>query len=258
MWRQAKSCSVWKMLSKAKLSLIRSLEEKKFRQKEMLFVVEGEKMLLELKQSGWKYKQVFLTRNFEEKYPGFFPDSEQVSEEELKKISFLKSSSSGLALVQFPKKPSLTIHDRGFYLVLDGIRDPGNLGTIIRTCDWFGISDIICSNDTVDFTNPKVIQSSMGSIFRVRLHYLDFQTFFSDLPVQLPIFGADMNGENLFQTKLSQGFLVIGNEADGIRPQTRQWISRLICIPQAGTGVESLNASIATAIICGERFRQSQ
>ena len=246
------------MLSKAKISLIRSLEEKKFRQKESLFVVEGEKMLLELSQSGWSFQQVFLTQAFLEKHPGKFPSAALISEEELKKISFLKTSSSGLALVKFPSTPSLEIQPNGFYLVLDGIRDPGNLGTIIRTCDWFGISDIICSTDTVDFTNPKVIQSSMGSIFRVNLHYLDLNTFFSDIQTPMPIFGADMKGKNLYQTKLNQGFLLIGNEADGLRPATRKVITQFLSIPQVGTKVESLNASIATAIICAERFRQMQ
>jgi RNA methyltransferase, TrmH family len=246
------------MLSKAKISLIRSLEEKKFRQKEGLFVVEGEKMLLELAQSGWEWEQVYLTSTFLERHPNVFGRYEEVQEEELGKISFLKTSTAGLALVKQPKNNEINLKKDGFYVVLDGIRDPGNLGTIVRTLDWFGISEVICSMDTVDFTNPKVIQASMGSIFRVGLLYMDLKVLFEQNSGILPIIGTAMEGENVFQSDLKSGLLIIGNEAEGIRSETQKWVDKWISIPQAGDKVESLNASIATAILCAERYRQTQ
>ena len=246
------------MLSKAKLSYIRSLEEKKNRQKEGLFVVEGEKMLLELSQSAWECDQVYLTSSFLIKHPHQFSFYEPIDEGHLKKISFLKTSSAGLAIVKLPPQKKLFIDNSEFYVVLDGIRDPGNLGTIIRTLDWFGIKDLICSQDTVDFTNPKVIQSSMGSVFRVNLHYLDLPSFLADYSGKIPIFAADISGENAFKTELSSGILIIGNEADGVRSETKRWVDKWIHIPKAGSRAESLNASIATAILCAERFRQIQ
>ncbi len=236
--------------------MIRSLEEKKFRQKEGLFVVEGEKMLLELAQSGWEWAQVYLTSNFIDKHPHTFSTYELVTEEDLKKISFLKTSTAGLALVKLPTIKQFQPRPNGFYLVLDGLRDPGNLGTILRTLDWFGFREVICSLDTVDFTNPKVIQSSMGSIFRVGLNYADLKEVFEQSSGILPIIGTAMEGENAFECDLKSGLLIIGNEAEGIRQETKKWVDKWISIPQAGNKVESLNASIATAILCAERFRR--
>jgi TrmH family RNA methyltransferase len=137
-----------------------------------------------------------------------------------------------------------------------GGKDPGNLGTILRTLDWFGFREVICSLDTVDFTNPKVIQSSMGSIFRVGLSYADLKEVFEQNSGILPIIGTAMEGENAFNCDLKSGLLIIGNEAEGIRLETKKWVDKWISIPQAGNKVESLNASIATAILCAERFKR--
>jgi TrmH family RNA methyltransferase len=244
------------MLSKAKISKINSLENKKFRREFGLFVVEGEKMLLELAHSGFEVVEAFVTADFESKHPELFKTSVVVKEGELSKISFLKTATSGLAVVSIPSaEEKFSFRPGSFFLALDGVRDPGNLGTIIRTADWFGISGIVCSADTVDCYNPKTIQASMGSIFRVKISYLDLPSFLAEVPSVFPIFGTDMVGENLFQKSLNQGIVVLGNEAEGINLATQKQISQILAIPRLGQGVESLNVAISAAIICAEYAR---
>ncbi len=246
------------MLSKAKTSLIRSLEQKKFRKEHNLFVVEGEKMLLELANSSFKVSEVFVTGQFDDKHLNLFPNSEVVSETELSKISFLKTVSAGLALVEIPKAETNFIPKKdNFYLALDGIRDPGNLGTIIRTADWFGLSDLICSSDSVDCFNPKTIQASMGAIFRVKVHYVNLPETLKAINKDIPVYGADMKGDSLFKAELKNGIVVVGNEADGLRTETREQIANYVAIPKTNSQAESLNAAVSAAIICAEFARNA-
>ena len=180
----------------------------------------------------------------------------EISVTELEKISTLKTPQEVLALVKMPQWPVLQYeHLKGkFSLVLDGIQDPGNLGTIIRIADWFGIENIICSDDTVDAYNPKVVQACTGSLARVKVHYARLNDF---LPgVKLPVFGALLDGSNIYKTDFgSEGLLVVGNEGNGIRPEVQKLVGKAVTIPRIGKA-ESLNVAIATALFCSEITRK--
>lgn len=179
---------------------------------------------------------------------------QEVSEAELGKISSLNTPQEVIALVEIPGRGELQLPFlSGFTLILDGIQDPGNLGTIIRTADWFGISTIICSEDTVDVYNPKVVQASMGSLSRINVWYTDLLLLLPQ--IKQPVFGAVLNGENIYQTDFgTAGFILLGNEGNGIRPEIQQLIGRKITIPQSGKA-ESLNVAIAAAVFCNEISR---
>jgi len=175
----------------------------------------------------------------------------------MEKISSLKTPQEIAALVKIPVWPPLNNAKlkQKFSLVLDGIQDPGNMGTIIRTADWFGIHDIICSEDTVDAYNPKVVQASMGSLSRINVHYTNLNTVLAQ--IRLPIFGAMLNGENIYRTDFgAEGLIVFGNEGNGVRPEIEQLITKTVTIPRAGKA-ESLNVGIATALFCSEISRKS-
>ncbi len=179
---------------------------------------------------------------------------QEVSEAELGKISSLNTPQEVIALVEIPDRGELQLQSlSGFTLMLDGLQDPGNLGTIIRTADWFGISTIICSEDTVDVYNPKVVQASMGSLSRINVWYTDLLLLLPQ--IKQPVFGAVLNGENIYQTDFgTEGFILLGNEGNGIRPEIQQLIGRKITIPQSGKA-ESLNVAIAAAVFCNEISR---
>lgn len=239
------------MLSKSQFKLIRSLGHKKNRQEQNLFIAEGRKVIQEFLDSGVSLHMLFTVSE------SFYPEISQrmeVSQVELQKISYLTTPQTALALFEIPEMPPPSAS--GLQVVLDQVRDPGNLGTIIRLCDWFGVSDLVCSTDTVDCYNPKVVQASMGSLARINVHYLDLVDFLQDQ--NKPVFGTFLNGENIYKESLpKEGILVMGNEANGITSNTERYITRRLTIPQFGNTreTESLNVATATAIALSE-FRR--
>jgi len=246
------------MLSKAQISLINSLQQKKFRTQHNLFIVEGIKSVLEFINSTYKVQKIFSTPQAATKL-GKLPQNiklEEVTEAEFTKISSLKTPQGALALVEIPNQKQLNPADlTGKHsLVLDDIQDPGNLGTIIRTAEWFGIQQIICSIGTVDAYNPKVVQATMGSLSRVQLHYIDIEPFLAT--TDLPTFGALLDGQSIYTTDFThQGLIIMGNEGNGIRKNLLPKINKAVTIPRIGEA-ESLNVAVAATIFCSELSRQ--
>jgi TrmH family RNA methyltransferase len=242
------------MVSKNQIKLITSLQQKKFRQTHQLFVAEGAKVIQELLQSNFVLEHLYVTEQLFHDI-----DSEKksmISETDLKRISSLNTVNNCLAVFKIPTVVSG--NSDGLILALDNIRDPGNLGAIIRLCDWFGITQIVCSEQTVDSYNPKVIQATMGSIARVTIKYLDLAKFLSKATV--PVFGTFMDGNNVFKENLpSNGILVFGNEANGISSTIESLVTNKLCIPRFGPlqQTESLNVATATAIFLSEFKRNS-
>jgi len=237
------------MVTKNQIKLISSLQQKKYRKQYGLFFVEGQKVIQELLDSDFVLEELFVTEAiFENIAPRNI-----ISEKDLKQISALANPNNSLAVFRIPNEQKTQAN--GLILALDSVRDPGNLGTIIRLCDWFGIKNLICSEDTVDVYNPKVLQATMGSITRVTINYLDLNEFLSQ--TELPVFGTFMEGENIYKTSLPhKGIIVLGNEANGISSAIEQSISHKIAIPRFGNPTESLNVATATAIVLSE-FRRS-
>ncbi|MGY8938540.1 MAG: TrmH family RNA methyltransferase [Flavobacteriales bacterium] len=236
-------------ISKSQLKLITSLSQKKYRQKHNLFIAEGIKVVNELLNSSFEVELIFCTNDFQTTLPE--NKITRVSETELKKISTLKSPNKVLSLFKIPEEKP--IQNSGLILALDAINDPGNLGTIIRLCDWFGIAQLVCSKNTVDCYNQKVVQASMGSLTRIKIQYLDLKNYFSES--LLPTFIADMNGENVYQTVLpKEGILILGNEANGVSEEIKKKIKHKISIPRFGETqkTESLNVATAAAILISE------
>ena len=242
------------MVSKNQIKLITSLQQKKYRFAHQLFFAEGIKVIQELVESNFELVHLYTTQN----------DFEQVStdkrtliaESDLKKITALATPNSCLAVFKIPAEKK--IGESGLILALDSIRDPGNLGTILRLCDWFGIDQLICSKETVDIYNPKVVQATMGSIARVNVNYVDLENVVSQ--TKLPVFGTFMDGNNIYKTNLPQeGIIIMGNEANGISPELEKLIKNRLTIPRFGTlqKTESLNVATATAIILSEFRRLS-
>jgi TrmH family RNA methyltransferase len=251
------------MLSKAKIKRIRSLSQSKFRKEHGLFVAEGTTNVLDLLQGDSEIYGLFATADWIGKYgdnAGDFRISE-VDERELKQISNLKNPSDVLGVFHIRKDSPFDLATvDGYVLMLDDIRDPGNLGTIIRTADWFGISDIVCSQESVDVYNPKVVQASMGSIVRVQVHYENLEDLLITKPEGLFVYGAVLDGTSISAVdKPGKGIFLIGNEAHGISQELLPLIDHKITIPgfsaPGRSAAESLNASIATAVICYE-FRR--
>ena len=230
------------MITKNQIKFIKSLSLKKNRIKEQLFIAEGEKVVSELLRSDFEIKNIYATKEWKVSNDNIT----QISNAELQKISNLKSPNKVLAVVQF-KNHKIIKHD-GITLVLDEINDPGNLGTIIRMCDWFGVKQIICSKNTVDIFNPKVVQSAMGSAFRVQVNYIDLENYLSK--INTPIYGTFMDGKNLKEVKLAKSaHLVMGNEANGISNQINKLITDKVAIKNIGKSAESLNVAVATSIL---------
>lgn len=239
------------MLTAHTIKTIQSLDKKKYRQKYNLFLVEGNKIIKELPNSDYEIENLYSTDP--ENITFKTVNIEKILPTDLKKISFLQHPKDSVAVCKIPE--SKILKDVKIQLILDGIQDPGNLGTIIRLADWFGIEQIICSNDTVDVYNPKVIQATMGSFLRVNVFYTDLEEYLKEY--QYPIFGTDMNGENIYETEFPEKFsLVFGNEGNGLRPSTEDLISTMITIPRFGRSqsTESLNVSMSAGIILGEIF----
>ena len=237
-------------LSKSNLKLITSLQQKKYRQKHKLFVAEGIKVVNELLNSSLEVSQIFTTDDSLEFING--TNFTIVSENELKKVSTLKKPNKVLGLFEIPEKEDVNVAGN-FILALDEVNDPGNLGTIIRLCDWFGVTELICSKNTVDCYNQKVVQSTMGSLTRVTISYVDLPNFL--LSTTLPVYAADMDGDNIYTSKLPQkAILVMGNEANGISQEISEIIKHKLTIPRFGETqkTESLNVATATAILLSE------
>ncbi|MBL4606106.1 MAG: RNA methyltransferase [Flavobacteriaceae bacterium] len=238
-------------LSKNHLKRITSLHQKKYRQKHEMFVVEGVKVVREFLNSSCELISLFSTDNIFDEVTDFI----EITEVELKKISRLVTPNKVVAIFKIPNLEAA--ESKGLILALDAVNDPGNLGTMIRLCDWFGVSEIICSKDTVDCYNSKVVQSSMGSLTRVSVRYLNLEDFL--LETSLPTFIADMDGENVYKTQLPKecAVLIMGNEANGVSEAVKNSVKNKISIPRFGTlqQTESLNVATATAILLSE-FRR--
>jgi TrmH family RNA methyltransferase len=236
------------MISKNQIKFVRQLEQKKSRKAEGLFVAEGPKVVGDLLRAGFKAHTIFATSEWESQGQTF----QEVSDEELRRVSFLQHPQRVLALFFIPTEsvPSVS----SLSLALDDVQDPGNLGTIIRIADWFGIDTIYCSENTADAWSPKVVQATMGSIARVNIIYTDLQELISK--AQVPVYGTLLDGQDIYTQELSkEGIIVMGNEGNGISAPIRKLINRRLLIPQFHEGPESLNVAIATAITCSE-FRR--
>jgi len=241
------------LVSKSQIKLITSLQQKKYRNKTGLFVAEGPKVIAELLSKKLKLEVLFTTIASEVKEN----NHHLVSEVELQKISNLTKANTSLAMFQIPVTTAIV--QSGLTVALDAVRDPGNLGTIIRLCDWFGVDQLICSEDTVDCYNPKVVQATMGSIARVHIHYADLSAYLEKTP--LPILGGRMDGDNVYTIALpKEAILVLGNEANGISEEISEKLTQAIAIPQFGrrNETESLNVATAGAILLSELKRTTE
>ena len=264
------------MISKNQIKFVKQLEMKKYRQREGLFVAEGPKVAGDLLAAGFEPHAIYATEEWAKLPP---PTSQSspialVTADELRKLSFLQHPQQVLAVFRLPSNTNSPLGSAAFTkgdsqlkefsnlksqlstlnLALDGIQDPGNLGTIIRIADWFGIDNIVCSYDTADCWNPKVVQATMGSIARVNIFYVDLKEYLKQ--TTLPVCGTLLDGENIFTKKLPQeAIIVMGNEGNGISADIRQLVTHSLLIPQYRAGAESLNVAIATAITCAE-FRR--
>lgn len=242
------------MLSKNQIKVITRLKQKKYRIADQLFVAEGVKTIFELLNSDLVLQHLYTTTL---DFDVANTLQTKISENELKKISFLTTPNTALAVFKIPEQQ--VINKNELTVALDNVRDPGNLGTIIRLCDWFGIRDLICNTETVDCYNPKVIQATMGSITRVNLTYLDLESYLIDR--KPPIFGAFMDGDAIYNTTLpNKGILVLGNEANGISEAIEKLITNHISIPRFGAlkATESLNVANAAAILLSEFKRSTE
>lgn len=240
-------------ISKSEIKLINSLKTSHGRKKHGAFLVEGPKMVEELLQSSLDIQLLIATDDWHHENSNLVnePFTRVAKAKDLERVSQLSTANQVLAVVSTPTVTKVNIPNNELILVLDTIQDPGNLGTIIRTADWFGIETILCSEDTTDAFSPKVVQSSMGSVFRKNIHYTNLQKILEENTHHLPIYGSLLNGQNIYELQLEKkGFVVIGNESKGISNEIQKLISQAIYIPQAqGSKTESLNASIATGII---------
>jgi TrmH family RNA methyltransferase len=247
------------MISKSQISFIKSLHQKKIRKEHGLFIVEGLKSIQEFINSEYVVDSVYCTENLMPKLDNLSRKIKPVgiTESELSRISALSTPQAILAVVQIPKQTNLNIkkRDGSFILALDGVQDPGNLGTIIRTADWFGLNTILCSKDTAEVYNPKVVQASMGSLSRVNIIYTDLGDVFSK--INIPVYGALLDGKSIYETDFGQqGIILLGNEGNGISEDLIEKINYPITIPRYGKA-ESLNVAISASIFCSELRRKT-
>lgn len=249
------------MISKNQFKFIRQLDQKKYRRREGLFVAEGTKVVGDLLQR-YQPHSLFATAEWLAANHSVLSPSlaiTEVSSDELQRISFQQHPQQVLALFPIPDHAASTaFQPSALSLALDGVQDPGNLGTIIRIADWFGIKTIYCSEDTVDAWNPKVVQATMGSIARINIIYIDLPELLDTLPDSFPVYGTLLDGEDIYQQPLSEnGLIIMGNEGNGISEAVRTRINHRLLIPSFSQGdtAESLNVAIATAITCSE-FRR--
>ncbi len=245
------------MLSKSQIGFIKSLHQKKYRKENGLFIIEGVKSIVEFVSSKYEIHSVYYLHQYQPLLPKLAPNIKlfEVNNAELAKISTLQAPPGVLAVLRIPEEISdkKNICKDRFSIALDAVQDPGNLGTIIRTADWFGFNNVICSQNTVDVYNPKTVQATMGSLARVNVFYTDLTVFLKNSDV--PVYGAMLEGENLFEIKWKkEGIIVLGNEGQGISDSVADMIHEAVTIPRTG-GAESLNVSISAAIICAEISR---
>jgi RNA methyltransferase, TrmH family len=246
------------MLSKSEISFIKSLHQKKFRKDHHLFLAEGLKSVTEFIHSGYHTRTIYCTPALIPKLDKFSHKIKlvEVTDAELEKISTLTTPQGILATIQIPSKTAIDPESfrNQFTLVLDGVQDPGNLGTIIRTADWFGFKQVLCSEDTVEAYNPKVVQATMGSLSRMKVLYGDLAEIFDQVP--LPRYGALLNGTSVYETAFgTEGFLILGNEGKGISDPILAKITNAVTIPRFGEA-ESLNVAVSAAIFCSELKRK--
>lgn len=262
-------------ISKAQVKLVRSLQQKKYRDELGLFVAEGEKCVEELRRAFELVFRVQSTENgVQSTEYGAQNDSLLATPTEIEQMSGLRTPQGVIGVFKKCTISNAQFTNGGLVLALDGIQDPGNLGTIIRTCDWFGVKDIFCSRDTADCYNPKVVQATMGALARVRIHYVDLPEFLKEYGIQMPsgryrpIYGTLLEGKNMYEVlqeagnkNQESGVIVMGNEGNGISEEVRKLVTHPIRIPsypankEASEVIESLNVSIATAIVLAE-FRR--
>ena len=250
------------MISKNLVKYIKSLERKKIRTREHVFVAEGPKVVGDLCEIYTPVRIIATEKWFDSvgRVPG--ADDAVVDDEELRKVSFLMHPQDVLAVFNIPEADNeCRDYEKDICLALDGVQDPGNLGTIIRIADWFGISTIYCSHETADAYNPKVVQATMGSIARVNVVYTDLNEMFGSMSSDVPVYGTFLNGKNIYDTELSKnGIIVMGNEGNGISDAVAHYVNKRLLIPAFPEGratADSLNVAVATAVTCSE-FRRSQ
>lgn len=249
------------MISKSRIKFVHTLEQKKARIREGLFVAEGPKVVGDL-MARYQPRMIFHTEDW--KSPCTTEVDETVSEEELRKLSFLQHPQQVLAVFPLPHNDiaDTLAPSRQLCLALDGVQDPGNVGTIIRVADWFGITKIFCSKETADVYNPKVVQATMGSLARTDIYYTDLPALIDTLPDNCPIYGTLLDGDNLYQQELDEhGLIVMGNEGNGLTQEIRKRVNHRLLIPNYPQGrktAESLNVAIATAIVCSEFRRRTE
>lgn len=248
------------MISKNKIKYIHSLELKKNRTQEKCFVAEGPKVVGDLIAAGLQPVIIIATDEWNVKTQA--REVVNVTDDELRKVSFLQHPQKVMAVFPQPEEASLPSAEwlsKNLCIALDGVQDPGNLGTIIRLADWFGIDTIICSRETADAYAPKVVQATMGSIARVKVLYTSLKEFIGALPHSIPVYGTLLDGDSIYEADIKpHGIIVMGNEGNGITPEIRQMVSHKLLIPSYPPDretAESLNVAIATAIVCNE-FRK--
>ena len=240
------------MITRAEILDIKALATKQGREEQGAFIAEGEKLVGEIRSSDLRIRKIYQTK-------AIFAEGEMVSEKEMERISQLKTANSVLAVVELPKSRLASVKpDKNLVLALDRVQNPGNLGTIIRLADWFGISDIVCSEDSADCFNPKVVQATMGAILRVKVHYTSLVEWLKNQH-NTKIYGTFLEGENIYSDELDKsGVIVMGNEGQGISAEVAATVSHKLLIPPYPAdrcGSESLNVAVATAVICSE-FRR--
>lgn len=249
------------MATKAEINTIRSLRRASERRESGLFVAEGVKLVSEAVASGWHIERLFALESC--RAADRWDKAERVSPKEMERMSHLKTPSDVLALIRMPRHGLPAEPGRQLTLALDGVQDPGNLGTIMRLADWFGIGDVICSPDTVDCFSPKTVQATMGSVFRVRAHYTPLPGLLREAAAQgIPVYGTFLEGDDIYGDRLSEGgIIVLGNEGRGVSPEVAATVTRKLYIPPYPAGAataESLNVSVAAAIVCSEFRRRTR
>ena len=248
------------MISKNQIKQVKALHLKKFRDEEKLFIAEGIKVVNEIINTNPEIiHQLFVTESYLQGNSNALLNTKveyiAINDEDLKKISTQSQPNNALAVCYyFEDTVPETDFTKQFSFYLDDIRDPGNLGTILRMADWFGVEEIFCSKQSTDLYNPKTIQAAMGAFLRVKVHYCDL---YEIAKKDNPVYAAVLNGENIYKAQLGNGLIIIGNEANGISEKNYKFITNPITIPSASnSSTESLNAAMATSIICSEFFRR--
>ena len=245
-------------MTKAEIQFVRSLADKRVRDEERLFVAEGDKLIGEILQSGLRVRSLYAVEGH------FEGRAERVTVKEMERLTQLKTASTSLAVVEQPRhRTPLAASAERLSIALDGVQNPGNLGTIIRLADWFGVEDIYCSEDTADCFNPKVVQATMGAILRVRVHYLPLAEFLRrSAESGVAVYGTMLNGEDIYGAELRQsGLIVMGNEGRGVSAACAESFTHRLLIPAyppERQGSESLNVAMATGIVCAEFRRRTR